>query len=518
MIELLIGLAGGILLFVLTGYLNNRQLCKEAKKLADDIVTDASERSQELLDDTQQECNTYKEEKLEELDNYITPIQAKIESLKAEYTGDSHLREEDHKLVHGRFQKRAQKIESLQHQLDLKDKSFRKKLDFQKQKKEQYSKQLAEKLNISLQDELSKVSNELIEIQKAKTTKTLQLIEEETYTHLEKTARRTVSSAIHRFQRAYCPERGINNINFPSEENLHRTLGKDQEYLPILEKHIGVDLTLFFEKLFLNVSAFDPVRREVTRITVRKMMKEKRLNADRVLQLIQLSKKQLFKKIRSDGNALAKELNLTKLHPEIKNMMGSLRYRYSFSQNQYFHCAEVGWLCGLLSAELGLDIHQGRRAGVLHDIGKAMDHSIDGGHAVIGADFIDKHDEQEAIVHAVRAHHYDEAPNSDLAYLVIAADAISGARPGARRSTADNYYQKMNDLERIGNSFNGVNQTFILSAGREIRIMVDAKKFDDFKALKLSKDIAKKIEEEMVYPGQIRVTVVRETQAIQYAK
>lgn len=199
-------------------------------------------------------------------------------------------------------------------------------------------------------------------------------------------------------------------------------------------------------------------------------------------------------------------------------MLGALRYRYSFAQNQHFHVAEVGWLCGLLSSELGLSIPHGRRAGILHDIGKAMDHAKEGGHAVIGADFIKQHGEGPEVVHAVRAHHYDEQPSTDLAFLTIAADAISGARPGARRSTIDSYTQKMADLEKIGSSFDGVMATYILSAGREVRVLVDGAHIDDHKALQLSKDIAQKIEEECNYPGLIKVTVVRETHAVEYAR
>jgi ribonuclease Y len=191
-------------------------------------------------------------------------------------------------------------------------------------------------------------------------------------------------------------------------------------------------------------------------------------------------------------------------------MMGALRYRYSFAQNQHFHCQEVGWLCGLLGVELGVSLLPARRAGMLHDIGKAMDHSKEGGHAVIGADFIEKHGEQASVVHAVKAHHYDVTPDQPLDFLVIAADALSGARPGARRSTVDSYNQKVLTLEKIGNSFKGVKETYIMSAGREVRVIVNSQKIDDEKALELSKKIAGKIEEECSYPGLIKVTVVRQ--------
>ena len=193
-------------------------------------------------------------------------------------------------------------------------------------------------------------------------------------------------------------------------------------------------------------------------------------------------------------------------------MMGSLRFRYSFTQNQYFHCAEVGWLCGLLAAELrGVDIKKARRSGVLHDLGKAMDHELEGGHAVIGADFILKRNEAPDIVHAVKSHHYDEQPSSDMAFLVIAADAISGARPGARRSTIESYNQKVTELEAIARSFEGVTDCYILSGGREVRVLVNSRKVDDQSALKMSQQMAEKIETECNYPGQIKVVIVRET-------
>ncbi|MCB0422634.1 MAG: HDIG domain-containing protein, partial [Bdellovibrionales bacterium] len=280
----------------------------------------------------------------------------------------------------------------------------------------------------------------------------------------------------------------------------------------------GVDLIFDEKNMTLSVSGFDPVRRELARASMEKMMHDKDLNPQRIESLIEKTKKDLFKKIRKSGETFAKELHLENMSPEIKNTMGALMYRYSFSQNQYFHCTEVGYLCGMLSSELGLSLKDGRRAGGLHDIGKSMDHSIDGGHAVIGADFIEKHGEAEHIVHAVRAHHFDETPSTELAYLVIAADAISGARPGARRSTANTYMQKMEDLEVAASSFQEVIDTLILSAGREVRVHVDGEKVKDLEAMHLSKKIAQKIERDCSYPGTIKVTVVRKTQAVEYAK
>ncbi len=223
-------------------------------------------------------------------------------------------------------------------------------------------------------------------------------------------------------------------------------------------------------------------------------------------------KQDLYRQIKRDGDLIAKEIKQEDLHPEIKQMMGSLRYRYSFTQNQYFHCGEVGWLCGLLASELGgVETQRARRSGLLHDLGKSMDHAKDGGHAVIGADFIEARNEKPDVVHAVRAHHFDEQPSTDMAYLVIAADAISGARPGARRSTIETYTQKVTELEAIAKSFDGVTDCFILSGGREVRVLTDSHMIDDSKALTLSEQIATRIENECNYPGQIKVVVVRQT-------
>lgn len=346
--------------------------------------------------------------------------------------------------------------------------------------------------------------------------------QEELSENLEREAKRYLQLALNRFARPYCAERGIRNIEFGQPELFEKFLKNDRIVLEWVEKSCGIDITVNEEHLSLAVMGFDPVRRELGRTTLDRLFKDLKKNQPidekRVATTADIAKKELFKKIRKDGELIARELHLTDLTQEIKDMMGALRYRYSFAQNQYFHCAEVGWLCGLLSSELGLDLKNGRRAGLLHDIGKAMDHSKDGGHAVIGAEFIEKHGEKPEIVHAVRAHHFDEPPSSELAYLVIAADAISGARPGARRSTADSYSQKMASLEKITRSFPGVTGSFILSAGREVRVHVDAQRVDDMSALSLSKEIAHKIEEELSYPGLIKVTVVRQTQAVEMAR
>lgn len=353
---------------------------------------------------------------------------------------------------------------------------------------------------------------------RTRVTRIAQELEQESQLNTERDAKKVLGLVLNRFARPYCAERGIGNVSFDSPDHKARVFGPEGKFVQQIEKICGVDIVYNETYHSATVMGFDPVRRELGRLVLEAAAKERNLNEAAIDRIHERCKKDLFKKILTDGNRVTNELRIPGMHENVRSMLGALRYRYSFAQNQHFHVAEVGWLCGLLSHELGLPVQDGRRAGLLHDIGKAMDHSKEGGHAVIGAEFIEQHGEKPEVVHAVRAHHYDETPSSDLAYLTIAADAISGARPGARRSTMDSYTQKMADLEKIGSSFDGVSATYILSAGREVRVIVDGHKVDDQKALTLSKSIAQKIEDELSYPGLIKVTVVRETQAVEFAR
>ena len=238
-------------------------------------------------------------------------------------------------------------------------------------------------------------------------------------------------------------------MSFRTGRQLENTVGPNNIYLNENEKECGVDILINKEDRQASIFGIDPVRRELGRLTLKKLSQKNKMDVASVQKTVKFSKKKLFAKIRQDGWNICRKLRLKNIAPEVQNMMGALRYRYSFAQNQYFHCEEVGWLCGLLNAELRLPVKPAQRVGMFHDIGKAMDHSIEGNHAVIGAEFLSKYGEPEDILHPVRAHHHDEPPSNALAFLVIVADSISGSRPGARRFTEDSYNQKMANLERI---------------------------------------------------------------------
>lgn len=491
---------------------------RRAQAEADEIFAAANESAEILMTEAKERAEDYESQAQERFERDFSRREERIAEQEEKLKDLEARLKERVKSREDIFNKKKSLVDKFAELVGHKEQRFQKIRDEEKALLNSYLEKLSSRSDVPMAEIKAALCEEMVNEAQVKAGKLLQTLEEDINTDSEKLAKKIIGIALNRFARSYCDERGIGYVYLANEKVRQRVLGPERCNLAILEKACGVDLIYNEELTSVSVSGFDPVRRELARATLEKLCNEREVNEQRILHLVQKTKRDLFRTIRSDGQKIASELGLKGFHHEVIDMMGALRYRYSFAQNQYFHCGEVGYLCGLLSAELGLSVRDGRRAGLLHDIGKAMDHSLEGGHAVIGADFIQKHGEEAPIVHAVRAHHYDETPSTDLAYLVIAADALSGARPGARRSTADSYMQKMGQLELIGNSFDGVISTYILSAGREVRVHVDSARVDDQGALTLSKQIAKKIEEECSYPGLIKVTVVRETQAVEMAK
>jgi len=343
-------------------------------------------------------------------------------------------------------------------------------------------------------------------------------VEEEAKAQAEQKAKRIIGMAISRFAGEYSAEKTVSVIPLKDAELKGKIIGKEGRNIRAIEGLCGVDLILDETPEAVVISGFDPVRREVARRSLETLMVDGRIHPGRIEEVIDKTKKDLFKSIKADGEKACLDLGLNGINAEIHKTLGSLKYRTSYAQNNYGHSIEVGMLAGLMAAEMGADVKAARRAGLFHDLGKAMDHSIEGSHAVIGADFAKRHGEPELVCHAIRSHHEDEKPRTLLAYIVQAADALSSARPGARKSMMENYIQRLEDLESIANSFEGVERTFAIQAGREIRVIVDSSRVTDEQSVMLSRDIARKIEKEMKYPGQIKISVVRETRAVEHAR
>jgi ribonucrease Y len=344
------------------------------------------------------------------------------------------------------------------------------------------------------------------------------LLEEEAIEEADRRAKRVISIAVQRWAGEYAAEKSVSVVSLPSDDMKGRIIGREGRNIRALEAATGVDVIIDDTPEAVIISGFDPVRREIARLTLEKLISDGRIHPSRIEEVVAKTEQEVAQIIKEAGERAAFELGIHGLHPELLKLLGRLKYRTSYGQNMWSHSIEVGFLCGLMAAELGVNVKVARRAGLLHDIGKAVTHEQEGSHAIIGADFCKKYGETELVRNAVAAHHNEEPQNSVIAHLVIAADSLSGARPGARREILETYIKRLEDLERISLGFDGVEKSYAIQAGREIRVMVQNSRVTDDQAFMLSRDIAKKIEDELTYPGQIKVTVIRETRAVEYAR
>ncbi len=334
----------------------------------------------------------------------------------------------------------------------------------------------------------------------------------------EKRAKRLVGIAVQRYAGEYAAERAVTSVHLPSDELKGRIIGREGRNIRSFQEVTGCDLVIDDTPETIVVSSFDPVRREMARLTLERLIQDGRVHPTKIEEFFAKSREDVERGIREAGDAAVMELALGRMHPDLVRLVGQLRYRYSYAQNMLRHALEVGHLAGLLAQELGVNPKLARRAGLLHDIGKAVSHEVEGGHAVVGAQIARKNGEDEAVVHAIAAHHDDEPAATLLAHVTAAADAISSARPGARREMLEGYARRLEDLERLCASFKGVERSFAIQAGREVRVLVEPGEVDDAGALALSREIARRIEDELAYPGQVKVTVVRETRSVDYAR
>lgn len=513
-----IGLLGAVSIAFVIAYLNLRGRTKIANIEGDEMVQDATLNAESRLKTLEADLKDEADDALAHLEMELTKSRAALEDREDILSQKQKSLDDALEPVRRKLQSREDTFKNFENTLNAKSQRVKDLVERERQIKTKMYDVVKGLVQVPIETLQAQVEAQLKQEAKSGGVRQAEMIEQNAEVQAERDAKRVLAIVLNRFARPYCAERGISNVHFENEAVRNKIFGPQNELKAFIEKTCGVDVVFNFDYNNAAVMGFDPVRRELGRLVLDGLSRDRTVDENRVLYHYDKCKKQLFKKILNDGNRIAKELSIKDFHESIRSMLGALRYRYSYSQNQYFHVGEVGWLCGLMSAELGLVVERGRRSGVLHDIGKAMDHSKEGGHAVIGAEFIQAHNEKPDVVHAVKAHHFDETPSSDLAYLTIAADAISGARPGARRSTADSYSQKMADLEKIGSSFPEVNGTYVLSAGRELRLFVDSRDCDDQRALELSKQVAARIEDECNYPGTIKVTVVRQIQAVEYAQ
>ncbi len=348
--------------------------------------------------------------------------------------------------------------------------------------------------------------------------KKLARIEQEMKMEADKKGKNILALAISRYAGDYVADKTVSMVPLPNDEMKGRIIGREGRNIRAIEAATGIDIIIDDTPEAVILSGFNPVRREVARLALLQLINDGRIHPARIEEVVAKITKELDVSMREAGEQATFDVGAHGVHVELINILGRLKYRTSYGQNVLQHSLEVAFLCGIMAAELGIDVKMAKRAGLLHDIGKAVDHEVEGSHAIIGRDLARKYGEPEEVVYAIGAHHEDLPPQSVLDILVQSADALSGARPGARKEMLQTYVKRLEDLENIANSFDGVEKSYAIQAGRDLRIIVDSKKIQDAEAIILSQDIAKAIEAQLTYPGQIRVTVIRETRAVEFAR
>lgn len=481
----------------------SRKLLTEAQKEAKSITKEAALQAKDRLYQMKVEFEKETREKREQLNAQEKRLFAKEENL-----------EKKSELIDRRENRVAEKeqaAEKIERELRKKEQEYHHLLEEQRKSLERIagvSSEEAKKLLIGAMESEAKHD----------AAKLIRKIENEARSAADRKAQNIIALAVKRYAGDYVTERTVSVVNLPSEEMKGRIIGREGRNIRAIEAATGIDLIVDDTPEAVILSGFNPVRREVAKISLERLIDDGRIHPARIEEIVSKVTKEIEASIKEAGEQATFDVGVHGIHNELVKLIGRLKYRSSYAQNVLQHSKEVSFLCGIMAAELGLNEKQARRAGLLHDIGKAVDHEVEGPHAIIGADLAKKYGESNRVVHAIAAHHEDVEPSTVLAVLVQAADTLSGARPGARHEMLESYVKRLEELENIAMSFRGVNKSYAIQAGREIRIMVEGKTIDDDQAYVVAKDIAKKIEKELTYPGQIKVTVIRETRAVEYAK
>ena len=506
-----IGLIVGAVLVYVFGVLRER-------KQADEDLNSAKNQAKQIVNDAYKSAEGKKREAL---------LEAKEEILKAKNDHEREVRE------------RRSELQRQEHRLQQKEENLDRKTENMEKREEQLAAKLlrldetqaqAEQLKKDQLDTLERISgftseeakhyllNQLEADVTHESAMKIKEIEARCKEEADTKAREIISLAIQRCAADHVAETTVSVVPLPNDEMKGRIIGREGRNIRTLETLTGVDLIIDDTPEAITVSCFDPVRREIARLALEKLILDGRIHPARIEEMVEKAKREVDATIKAEGERAIFETNVHGLHPELVKLLGRMRYRTSYGQNVLNHSIEVSHLAGLLAAEIGANVTEAKRAGLLHDLGKSIDHEVEGSHVQIGVELARKYRESENVIHAIAAHHNDIEPKTIVACLVQAADAISAARPGARRENLENYIKRLETLEEITSSFAGVEKSYAIQAGREVRIMVKPEAVSEDQMVLLARDIAKKIEEELEYPGQIKVNLLRETKAVEYAK
>jgi len=512
--DIIIPIAVGVVCLaagVAGGYFYRRNIAEAKIAKAEDAV-------KKMIDDAQKRAEAIKKETLLE-------AKEEIYKLRSENEKENRDRRNELKSTERRLLQREESLDKKANALEQREESLNKRIkdteEMEASIKELHDRQLKELETISgmSMDEAKEILLSNAE-RDARHDAALMLreIEAKTKEEADKRARNIVSLAIQRCAADHVAETTVSVVPLPNDEMKGRIIGREGRNIRTLETATGVDLIIDDTPEAVILSGFDPVRREIARIALEKLIMDGRIHPARIEEMVEKARKEVDNQIREAGEQALFQVGIHGLHHELVKLLGRLRYRTSYGQNVLKHSIEVSHLAGIMAAELGANVALAKRAGLLHDIGKSIDHEVEGPHAQIGADLAKKYRENNQVIHAIMAHHGDVEPNTVEAVLVQAADAISAARPGARRETLENYIKRLEKLEEIANSFEGVDKSFAIQAGREVRIVVKPENVNDADTIIMAKEIVKRIETELDYPGQIKVNVIRETRAVEFAK
>ena len=511
-------IAGGAILGFLLPYL-------AGKKTAANAVAEAESKAKSLVDSAEKDANAIKKEKLIEAKEEISRDRRKLDSERD--SKEAKLRNLEKELrkredgVDERFDTIARKEKKLQ---QLEEEVTRAHAGIDDKKKEidallEEQNDRLERITGMTRDDAKKFLIEnMVNDAKAEGAQEVKAVRDEAKVNARKEAQRIVLMAIQRTASDHCVESTVSVVSIQNDEMKGRIIGKEGRNIRAFEAATGIDLIIDDTPEAVVISGFDPFRREVARVALERLMGDGRIHPARIEEVVEKVQKELEEELQRVGENALMELGIHNIHPEMIRYIGRMKYRSSYGQNLLAHSIEVGFLCGIMANELGLDVSMAKRAGLLHDIGKCVDRDLEGPHALLGMELVKKYKEHPLVVNAVGAHHDDIEMESPVAVLVQSADSISGARPGARRESLENYIKRLQQLEEIATSFDGVTKTYAIQAGREIRVMIQPERIDDLKADQVAHDIAQRIEAEMEYPGQIRVTVIRERRSVAIAK
>jgi ribonuclease Y len=513
----LAGLFGGVLLALVFAWLRSRQqqqqleaakqsaerIIEEARKDASGIRKEAEIQVKDILLKDKSDFEKEVRETRRELQNQEKRLIGKEETI------DKRVDTVDKREIE--LARREAALKTREKAIEDQAGECTRQVDQARHKLEQVAGMTREEAKKSLIDEMTEEA-------KHDSAKRIRVIEEEAKEEAVRKAQKIVALAIERLAGDFVAERSVTVFPLPNDELKGKIIGREGRNIRALEAATGIDLIVDDTPETVVISGHNPIRREIARLSLEKLVADGRIHPGRIEEVVRKSEQELDEAIREAGQKAIFDVGIHGVHPEIVKLLGRLKYRYSYAQNVLLHSIEAAYICGAMAAELGLNEKQARRAALLHDIGKAVDHEVEGSHAIIGAELARKYGESPKIVNAIAAHHEDVKAETILAPLVDAADALSGARPGARREMMESYVRRLEDLERIANSFKGVEKSYAVQAGREVRVMVQHDIVSDDEAARMAREMARKIENEMTYPGQIKVTVIRELRSVDFAK